>query len=151
MTSILPTTSPAGLSRSPGRKGFTMAETAIALGLLAGVAAMVAQMATWAILQRGAIDARLEAAEIVANELELAQTVPWEGLTPEWAATRKLPAHVLDRWPDAQLTVRVAPEPNQPRVKRLTAQVKWTSGEKALWRPTTLTALFAARAPGGGP
>lgn len=140
-----------GTPRPPGRRAFTIAEAAIALGLLAGVGVMVAQLATWAVDQRAALDARLDAAEIAANELEQARAVPWDGLTPEWAAGRALPAHVLDRWPDARVTVRAGPEPGRPRVKRVTVEVKWAAGKKAAWLPTTLTALFAARAAGGGP
>ena len=126
-----------------------MIETAIALGVLAGVAAMIAQLATWAIQQRSRMDARQEAAEIAANELEAAQALPWESLTPAWAETRTVPSYGLDQHPGTALTVRVEAEPERPRVKRVTVQVRWTSGEKKAWIPTTMTALFAARSPGG--
>ena len=126
-----------------------MTEVAISLAMLLVIGTMVAELATWMISERSLTDARLEAAEIAANELEQARAIAWEGLTPEWAASQKLPAYVRDRWPDLRLTVRVEPEPNRPRVKRVTVELKWAESHRAMWPATTLTAVFAARTAGG--
>ena len=135
--------------RQPSRRAFTMTEVAISLAMLLVIGTMVAELATWMISERSLTDARLEAAEIAANELEQARAIAWEGLTPEWAASQKLPAHVRDRWPDLRLTVRVEPEPDRPRVKRVTVELKWAESHRAMWPATTLTAVFAARTAGG--
>ena len=135
--------------RLSGRHGFTIPEIAFALAALLVVGTLVAELATWMISERSLTDARLEAAEIAANELEQARAIAWEGLTPEWAASQKLPAHVRDRWPDLRLTVHVEPEPNRPRVKRVTVELKWAESHRAMWPATTLTAVFAARTAGG--
>jgi hypothetical protein len=127
-----------------------MTEVAISLAMLLVISTLVAELATWMISERSRTTARLDAVEIAANELEEARAVAWEKLTPEWAASQKLPTHVLDRWPDMKLAVRVEPEPNRPRVKRVTVELKWTEKGHALWPVTTLTAVFAERTMGGG-
>jgi hypothetical protein len=127
-----------------------MTEVAVALALLLVVSTLVAELTTWMITERSRTAARVDAVEIAANELEEARAVAWDKLTPEWAANQKLSAHVLDRWPDMKLTVRVEPEPNRPRVKRVTVELTWTEKGHAHWPVTTLTAVFADRTTGGG-
>jgi len=71
-------------------------------------------------------------------------------MTADWAKARTLPESVMTRWPDCKLTVSVIPEPDRPRVKRVTAEVSWADPKRAL-PPVSLTALFAARAPEAKP
>jgi type II secretory pathway pseudopilin PulG len=131
------------------RPGFTMAETLIAFAVLSSVAAGVAEFATWSLDERAHADARLESVEIAANVLEQARARPWNDLTAEWAGSQRLPDSMAARWPDCRLSVRVEPEANRPRVKRVTVDVKWTEPAHGSWKPVTLTALFAARAAEG--
>jgi len=133
------------------RPGFTMAETLVAFAVLSTVATGVAQFATWSLGERAHADARLESVEVAANVLEQARARPWDDLTAEWASSQRLPDFISARWPDCRLSVRVEPEANRPRVKRVTADVKWTGAAHASWTPVTLTGLFAARASEGKP
>ena len=135
--------------RAP-RRGFTMAECGIALAVLAAVGVVVAQLATTSLAERLRSEARLEATETAANVLEAARARPWDELTPQWAAEQKLPAHLAERWLAGSLTVRVEPEPQRPYLKRVTVDVLWGGVGHGPERPVTLTALFAARAAGGG-
>jgi hypothetical protein len=132
------------------RPGFSMVEVVLAFAVLASAGVLVAHVGTWALTERAAADARLEAVEAVANQLEGARARPWAELTAEWAAGRKLPDYLAARWPDAKLAVRVEPEADRPRVKRVTAELTWADAARKTWTPVSLTALFADRTPGGG-
>ncbi|MDB5309772.1 MAG: hypothetical protein JWO38_3974 [Gemmataceae bacterium] len=133
-----------------GRRGFTLGECAIALAALATISVMVAELATRMLSDRARIEARAEGTQVGANILEQAWALSWDGLTSEWAGGRKVPDHVLQRWPDARLAVRVEAEPNRPRVKRVTVELRWGDDRPTSWPPVVLTALFAARTAGGG-
>ncbi len=133
------------------RSGFTLTEMAVALAVLAGAAVMVAELATQSLTLRARADARLEAVDAAANILEQARAAAWNDLTPEWASAQKLPESLAARWPDMRLSIRVEPEADRPRVKRVTVEIKWTGSGRAGWTPVTTTGLFAARAAEGKP
>ena len=133
------------VTRTTRRRGFTITEAMIAIAVMVGVGALVAEHAVWSITERNRSEARLEAIELTANILEQARDVPWNDLNAEWAKSRKLPEPILKRWPDCRLEVRVEPEPKMPHVKRVTAEVKWANAERAGWPRVVLTSLFAAR------
>ena len=134
----------------PSRPAFTVGEVLIALAVLTAAADLSAEGLTRMLADRSKLDARREAVEAAANALEQARARPWDGLTPEWAATRALPPS-LARWPGGKLTVRVEPESNRPRVRRVTAEVSWDRGDGDPWPTTSLTTLVAARTTGGKP
>jgi Tfp pilus assembly protein PilV len=130
------------------RSGFTIMETAIALGMLSLAMVLVAQLGTWTLAERARAEERLAAIEGVANVLEAARARPWSELKPEWAADQRLTEDLADRLHEAALTVRVEPEPDRPRVKRVTVQLGWTHGDGATARTVAAVGLFADR--GGG-
>jgi len=130
------------------RNGFTIMETAIALALLSFAMVLVAQLGTWTLAERARAEERLAAIEGVANVLEAARGRPWTDLTPEWATEQRLTDDLADRLHEAVLTVRVEPEPDRPRVKRVTVQLGWTHGDGARARTAAAVGLFADR--GGG-
>lgn len=132
------------------RHGFTVMECMIALAVLSGAAALVAEMVTRSLVDRSRLDARAEAVDAVTNALERARARPWEELTPQWAKAQ-VPPESLARWSEARLTVVVEPEPNRPRVKRVTAEVTWDRPQAHAWPPVTLTTLIAARTVEGNP
>jgi hypothetical protein len=140
---------PPGAATGRCRRGFTVTEIALALGALATVAVIVAQLATWSLAERIRADARLEAIEAATNLLEEARARPWSELTAEWAEAQRLPDYLAQRWREGRLSVRVEPEPERPQVKRVTVEVR--CGGLGPNRPVTLSALFAARAAGRGP
>jgi prepilin-type N-terminal cleavage/methylation domain-containing protein len=140
---------PGSPTRRP-RAGFTIGEVLVALAVLAAAATLSAEALTRTAAERSRLDARLEAVDAAANALEAARARPWDDLTPEWAAAQAAPAS-LARWPDSKLTVRVEPEPDRPRVKRVTAEVSWERKGLAPWPTVALTTLVAARSAGGKP
>lgn len=133
------------------RAGFTLTEALVALAVLAAAGVLVAQLATWSLAERARTDARLEAVDAAANVLEQARARPWADLTADWAAAARAPDYLTARWPDGRLAVRVEPEPDRPRVKRVTVEFKWTDTARVGWPPVVLTGWFADRAAGGKP
>ena len=133
------------------RRGFTLTEVLVAVTVLAGAAALVAQFAVWTLGERARTDARLEAVEAATNVLEEARARPWNDLTAEWASNHRLPENLAARWPDCRLSVSVEPEEKRPKIKRVTVEIKWTETARATWPAVKLTALFAARTAEGKP
>jgi type II secretory pathway pseudopilin PulG len=133
------------------RRAFTIVEALVAFAVLSVAMVLVAQFVGWAITERVRTDARMEATDAAANVLEEARAIGADGLTPEWAASRKLPEHLASRLPGGTLTGRVEAEDGRPRVKRVTVEVKWTNPGGTPARPVVLVALFAERSAGGKP
>jgi hypothetical protein len=132
------------------RPGYTVMEVLIALGMLAVATVLVAQVGTLSLMERARVDERTAAIEETANVLETARARPWSDLTPEWAAGQRLPESLAKRLRDADLTVKVEPEPGRARVKRVTAELRWKHGDGAQARTATTIGLFADRSEGGG-
>jgi prepilin-type N-terminal cleavage/methylation domain-containing protein len=137
--------------KQAARPGYTLMESLAALGILATAAVIAAQVGTWSLIERGRTQCRLAATDAAANLLEAARAVPWNDLTPEWATGQRLPAFVADRLHDATLAVVVAPERDQPKLKRVTVDIRWDHRPTAPPEAVKLTALFADRSAGGGP
>jgi prepilin-type N-terminal cleavage/methylation domain-containing protein len=132
------------------RRGMTIMESLVALTILGIAAVVAAQLATWTLAERARTLARQAATDAAADVMESARARPWNDLTPEWAAARRLPQHLTARMPDGTLAVRVEPEPNRPHVKRVTVTVQWNRMPDVPPQAVSLVALFAERA-GGGP
>ncbi|MCI0456300.1 MAG: type II secretion system GspH family protein, partial [Gemmataceae bacterium] len=136
------------------RSGFTVLEILVALGLLSVALVLVAQVGFWSLNERRRSVLRHEALETAVNILESAQASPWEALTPEWAATQRLPDPLAQRLEKAQLTVRVEPEASRPQTKRVTVELSWLLSNGMPAQPVMLVGLFSARSappPGGQP
>jgi hypothetical protein len=111
----------------------------------------MAQAGGWARLERGRLAARLEALTAAGNVLEAARALPWDALTPQWAAAQRLPESALPLRPDARLEVRVEPEASVPRAKRVTAAVRWDFRDGVPPQEVRLVTLFSARDAAGKP
>jgi prepilin-type N-terminal cleavage/methylation domain-containing protein len=135
-----------------GRRGFTVLEIMVALGLLSVAMVLVAQLGLWSLSERRRNALRQEALETAANLLESAQASSWEALTPEWAAAQRLPDFLAQRLEEAKLTVRVEPEASRPRTKRVTVEIAWRLSNGMPAQPVVLVGLFSARStqPSGG-
>ena len=125
-------------------KGFTLVEMTIGLSVLAMVLILVAETGLWTLQEQGRSAVRQDALEVAANILESARVVPWNDLTPEWAARQQLPEALASRLDGGKLTVRVEPEEGQPRSKRLTVEIHWKLATGPA-RPVHLVSLFTAR------
>jgi prepilin-type N-terminal cleavage/methylation domain-containing protein len=127
-----------------GRRGFTLAESMIALAILGVVLLLLAQVAYLVLMERLRSGARQDALEAAANVLEAARACPWDELTPAWAARQRLPESVAGRL-RGRIEVRVEPEPSRPHTKRVTAEVRWSIDDRPT-APVRLVCLRSARA-----
>lgn len=132
------------------RAGFTVIECVIAIAVMGVAAVLVAQIGVRSLAERVNAEEQFAAQEATANVLEAARAAPWADLTPAWAAAVQPPADLAARLDDATLAVRVEPEKDRPRVKRVTVELRWSPAEGHGERTVTTVALFADRAAGGG-
>ena len=128
-----------------GRRGFTLMEMMIALGILGAVALLLAQLGCQLLAERERSAARQEAAEAAANVLEAARACPWDDLTPAWAAGQRLPESLSQRLNDGRLEVRVEPEASRPHTRRVTVEVRWSLGDTRPEQHVRLVTLRTAR------
>ena len=73
-------------------RGFTVAETVIALAIMAVIVTLVAELGLASLVERQRNGRRQLALEGAVNLLETARASDWEMLTPEWARTQQLPS-----------------------------------------------------------
>lgn len=125
---------------SPPRRGYTILEATIALGVLAVALVAVAQSVVLAAQQRRVTQRRQLARQAADNALERLFALPWKDLTPETAATTKLLAGVEDYLPGATLTVAVEEVAGPPQAKRVRVEVGWNDAAGAVASPVSLTA-----------
>jgi prepilin-type N-terminal cleavage/methylation domain-containing protein len=124
-------------------RGFTIAESAIALAILGVIMAVVAQVGLWAIHERMRVGERQTAQELAANVLERARACPWDELTSEWGAAQTLPEAYAGRgW---KLEVRVESQESRPLTRQVSVTLRWKPTSGPSYPPIELVGLFAAR------
>jgi prepilin-type N-terminal cleavage/methylation domain-containing protein len=126
-----------------GRPGFSILEVTVALGIMAVVMSLIAQMGYWSLREKMLTEARQTALELSNNVLETARATPWDSLTPAWAAQQKLPDDMDTFLPRGKLAVSVDPEKSGAR--RVTVVVSWQPGETEVWRKVQLVTLLSER------
>ena len=136
------------------RRGFTVTEVVVATAVLAGITVVLAQVATWSLVERVRGAERQEVVESAANVLESARAQSWEQLTPTWAKGQRLPESLQQRLLNGRLVTRLEPDASTPQIKRLTVTIAWDLAEGLPVRPVQLATLFGDRStttPGGKP
>jgi Tfp pilus assembly protein PilE len=130
------------------RLGFTIIEIVMALGVVAVIMLVVAQVAAACMLQRLQTAARRAALEQAANVLETARALPVEQLTETWAEAQQLtPGGGL---PEAsRLHVRVGTLPVAAGARRVTVAVLWRLFPDEVEQRIELVGLFAPRSAAG--
>jgi hypothetical protein len=137
--------------RQHSRPGFSILETVIGLTVLTMALTLLAQFGVWCVGERAHSNNRQDALEHAANVLEEARALPWDALTPDWAAAQRLPAELDLRLIDGKETVTVEPEPSRPQTRRVTVEITWAKSRDHGARQVKLVALFSAREAGGKP
>lgn len=134
--------SPNRRPRVPRRRAFLMADMLAALGLMAFVLILVAQVVVWSLAERARFVARHAALEWANNVLELARAEPYESLGPNWAR-RVQPPEEPHPFP-AELAVAVQVD-ESPGIKRVTVEIRWPSNPFAPPEVVQLIGAFAPR------
>ncbi len=142
---IINGTSTPGPWRSTRRRAFTVLELTAALAGLAVAMVFVGQIAFWSMTDRRRTATRYEALEAAGNILEIAQATTWDALTPDWAASQRLPADLTLHMYEPKLTVRVDTDASRPYVKRVTVEIAWMLDAAVPAAPVVLTGWFSAR------
>jgi prepilin-type N-terminal cleavage/methylation domain-containing protein len=125
------------------RQGFTILEVVAALGILATLMVLVAQVGYWSLRERQRTLEQHAALEIAENTLEAARAQAWIELDPTWAARQRIPGEWTDILLQGKLSVRVEAEKSLMRSKRVTVTVTWQT-EPVLPRKVELVGIFSA-------
>jgi prepilin-type N-terminal cleavage/methylation domain-containing protein len=134
-----------------GRRGFTLAEMVVGLGILGVVVLMLAHVGCQVLTERQRNAARQQAEEAAANVLEAARACAWEDLTPAWAAGQRLPESARHQLRDGRLDVRVEPEASRLHTRRVTVEVRWLiAGDRPVQRVQLVGLRSARSAPASG-
>src|SRR5262245_44568429 len=126
-------------------RGFTLVEMMASLVILGMVLVVVAQLGTWSLRERRQAAARQAALELAANVLEEARAQPWNALTAKWARDQRLPSELKSLLPDGRLTITVKADKDAPLTKRLTAEVRWSTGDGLPDQVVELVSLVSER------
>lgn len=132
----------------PKRTGFTILETIVALAMLGIALVLMSQLTVQSLVERQRGNERLTAIERCNDVLETARALPWSKLTPQWAGEQKLSSELADALLEPQFQVRV--DNLEPRIRRVTVELRWQHRHGVAARPVKLTALFADRSGGNG-
>ena len=127
------------------RRGISLMEVAVAVGMLAVALAVTLQALGWVAADRRAAGRRQRALAEASNALERLASRPWGELTPEALKSAALPPEAADALPGGELRAEVAE--GDAGLKRLRVEVRWR-GRGADEAPVRLT-TWVARRPGG--
>src|SRR5262245_34251050 len=127
------------------RGGFTAMEVVLSLVFLGMAAAIVGELAVFALNERLHNETRLAVIEWATNVLEDARARPWAEVTPEWAGNTQLPDDLSIRLSEPKVSVKVEPELDYPAAKRVTVSVQWTQSDGVSVRPVTLATVISDR------
>jgi type II secretory pathway pseudopilin PulG len=125
--------------RSAGPKGVTLLEVTLALTILVGATALLAQFLVASSRQRRVADQRQLALEELSNRMERALAGKWESLTAAELEQAAIAPRVLDELPAASIKATVDEEAEPVTGKRIRLEISWeSSGGRAA--PLSLTA-----------
>lgn len=132
------------------RRGFGLAEMAIAGLLLALAMGLVAQTAVWLAAERRGAARRERALQEAANLMERLAARPWDELTPDLARVQALTPATAEVLRDGTLAVAIAGDDVEPAAKSIAIEIGWGSGGSGgRVAPVRLVAWVYRRNPGG--
>lgn len=124
------------------RRGFSLIELTVAMALTIVVLGIVASLAVWSFRERAHHQARFIALETANNILEEARSLPWDKLTPGWAAAQPTIDDLF--LPEGKIAVTVTDEPGEKGLKRVVAKVVWRASADRPPLDVELVGFFAA-------
>ncbi len=128
-------------------------DVVVGLAVLTTALLLTIQLSIWVLSERQRTSVRQQALEETANVLESAQACSWDDLGSTWAGEQeqRLRQALAERMTEPVFAVRVQPEKDRPRTRRITVELKWKQPEGWPAPPITMTALFSKRTEGGQP
>ncbi len=122
------------------RRGATIGEAAIAIGLSAVVLGGVAQLVAVASNQQRISERRRAAVREVGNLMEDLMSRVWTDVTPENMSAVEPSKWCRQTLPDARLSVDVNSESEEDEGKRISIQIDWQNASGARGEPVRLVA-----------
>lgn len=107
------------------RSGFSILETTLGLVILAATIAGAAQFLILSARQQRIVDQELAGQRDLANALEQALALPYDGLTLEALQEIERTIEIASQLPDAKLSFSLVEADETPANKRLTAVLSW--------------------------
>ncbi len=129
-----------------GRRGFTLVELALTVGMLAIAMSVTVQLLGWIVAERRASERRQFAAQEAANVLERFAARPFDGLTPEAARAVTLSEAARAVLPGAELSVVVDDRGAAPDARRVAVRLRWRQRSGEWDAPVRLTTWIERRA-----
>lgn len=124
------------------RRGTTLFELLITLGVVGVLSASIVPMLRWSNLQQRESERRMVAQEEVRNVLERAAALPWDELRQDVVEAWK-PSGAAAQLPEPRLVVRVDDLPEEsPPARRVRAELSWNMGSQRPALPVRVTAWF---------
>lgn len=138
-----------GASAPTKRRGVTLFEMVITLGVVGVLTGLILPTMRWMNLQQRESERRVAAQEEVRNVVERAAVLPWDELRQEVVKEWKVSPDVANRLPEPQLKVAVDDQPDTaPPARRLHVELTWKAGASATATPVRVTAWFHPREEG---
>lgn len=122
------------------RRGITILETIVAGVLLAATMSVCLQLLGAHAAQQRTAQQRQTAMREAANAMERAAAVPFRELTPQRLAEIQLSPEASTALPDGELTVELAPVPDDSAARRVTVSIRWQDRNGEWVKPVQLTA-----------
>ncbi len=124
-------------TRTDARGGFTVLEVIVAAGMLMLLLAVSAQALIQVRRFQKKTDERVAATEALENALEEIASKPWDEINDQAIGSLKLPAEMIERWPEMKLSGSVSAVSEPVEGKRITLSV--TAGATPPGRAPSLT------------
>lgn len=136
--------------RASNRRGFTLAELAIATLMLVLAMSATVRSFGWMLAQRREVQHRELALQEASNVLERVTALGWSDLTSDRAAACSLSEAARHRLPGATLKVALEAQQDPQPAKRIRVEVGWRDRSGALQPPIRLVS-WVYRHQGGEP
>jgi Tfp pilus assembly protein PilV len=133
-------------TRTDARGGFTVLEILVASAMLMLLLAMSAQALVQVRRFQRKADERVAAVELLENALEELTSKPWDEINDQAIGSLKLPADVVERWPDMRISGSVSTTAEPVEGKRIMLSLE--SGASNSRRAPSLTTWVYRKAPG---
>lgn len=134
-----------------GRKGFSLFELTIAAILLAAVMVTAIPSLAWIVRTRQGAEREQVALLEVDNLMERITSRDWEEITPEALAAIPLPDRVARQFPEAKVTIDLAPASDPPDAKRVSIELSWGESIAGTRSPPIRLTAWVYRRPKEGP
>jgi prepilin-type N-terminal cleavage/methylation domain-containing protein len=125
------------------RRGFTMLELSICVGLLTVGLVLTLQLLSWIAAERRSAAYRQWALREADNLMERVTSMPWDSVTRERVESLEPAKRTERELPGGRLTCDIAESSAEPKSKRVTIEVRWKNRAGDDDAPVRITAWIS--------